>query len=131
MDNIVCFYIDETPTMPGYYVIRTNHEAFHLGPTVGSYNIIQARLFNISYADYLRLCRDDFGATLIGKNTYYPVPYFKNKLAAEAICKTLNSRANFVLWNREHPDYEEHKSYVENWYEDARRRLDAHNARLS
>lgn len=116
MAKIEYFFVEESMSMPGYYFIKANHELLHLERTLGSYNLLQARLFEISYADYLRLCRDSFGAKIIGKNTYYPVAYFKDKLMVNGVKDLLNARAAFVIWNREHPDYTEHEKFVEDWH---------------
>jgi len=112
MANVKVFYPDDTPTMPDHYIIRVNHDKFHLGPTVGSYNLIMARLMGVSYPDFLRLCRDEYGATIIGKNTYYPVAYFAKRGGVDRLCEELNARANMVLFEMEHPDYPEHREYV-------------------
>lgn len=106
------FYLDETPVMPGYYFIRVDHTKFGIGPTVGSYNLLQARLLNISYANYLRLCRDEFGAIISGKNTYYPVAYFGDKLLAHQLMRLLNARAAYVILVRDTPDHEFHKQEI-------------------
>ena len=107
------FYIDDTPSMPGFYIIKINHSEFNLGPTVGSYNLIMGRILNISYANFLRLCRDNFNARIVGKNSYYPVAYFPSALDAKPICDLLNSIANIIIWNNEHPDYEQHKKEID------------------
>lgn len=109
-----CFVVEESPYQPGKYIIYPKHENFYLKSTSGSYNVIYARLFNLSYAQYLRMCRDLFEAEIIGKNTLYPVAYFSKRLAATTICKLLNARANYVLWEREYgAEYEMKKKVVE------------------
>lgn len=79
------------------YIISINHNNFRLGPTKGSYNIIMARLFNMSYATFLRMCRDVYGAELIGKKSMYPVPYFTESAKAMEVARLLNKRAEYVL----------------------------------
>ena len=115
MNKVEVFYFEESPTMPQHYVIKINHDKFKLKRTPGSYNLIMSRLLNISYANFLRMCRDSFGATIVGKNTYYPVAYFDSPIAAGAVCDLLNAHANIVLWNEEHPDFQEHKESLENF----------------
>lgn len=112
MKKVKCFYRDESAMYPGKYVIRPYHEAFHLDSTAGSFNVICARLFGISYADYLRMCRDHFGAEIIGKGSTYPIAYFKLSQGLQDLIDQLNARANFVLWEREHPDFEDHAEHV-------------------
>lgn len=111
--NKACFCVDESPVQVGKYMIVPKHENFFLGETSGSYNVICARLFELSYAQYLRMCRDVLGAEIIGRNSYYPVAYFSDKIMADRLCKLLNARANYVLWMREHKDdFEEKEKYV-------------------
>ena len=106
------FYRDESATQPGKYMIRANLDKFHLLSTEGSYNIIGARLMGLTYAQYLRMCRDIYGAELIGKGSLYPYPVFKFSKGLEELIEQLNARANLVLWEREHPDFEEHAALV-------------------
>lgn len=112
MKKIKVFYRDESAMYPGKYMIRADLEKFHLDYTNGSFNVIQARLFGISYTQYMRMCRDCFGAEIIGKGSSYPVAYFKRSKQLDDLIEGLNARANLVLWEREHPDFEEHAEYV-------------------
>ena len=115
MKKVKCFEREESASYPGKYIIRPIHDNFHLDYTDGSFNIICARLMGLSYADYLRMCRDCFGAEIIGKGSLYPVPYFKFSKELVDLVASLNARANFVLWEREHPDFEEHAAYVKEY----------------
>ena len=112
MKKVKCFIKDESASYPGKYIIRPVHENFHLDSTEGSFGVICARLLGLSYANYLRMCRDCFGAEVMGKNSMYPVAYFKRSKELDAVIDNLNARANMVLWEREHPDYDEHAAYV-------------------
>jgi hypothetical protein len=42
----------------------------------------------------------------------YPVAYFKRSKELDALIEFLNVQASAVLWEREHPDFEEHAAYV-------------------
>ena len=106
------FYREESASHPGKYVIRADHEKFHLDHTDGSFNVIAARLMGLTYPNYLRMCRDCFGAEIVGKGSMYPVAYFKLSQGLMNLIDNLNARANLVLWEREHPDFEEHAAYV-------------------
>ena len=112
MKKIKVFYRDECPNQPGKYMIRADLDKFHLEHTEGSFNIIGARLMGLTYAQYLRMCRDEFGAEIIGKGSYYPYPIFKLSQGLNDLIDQLNARANLVLWEREHPDFEEHAQFV-------------------
>ena len=112
MKKIKIFYREESPYYPGRYRIAINHDLFHCESTTGSFNILPARLCGLMYSDYLRMCRDCFGAEIIGKGSNYPVAYFKLSKELNDLIEQLNARANLVLWEREHPDFEEHAQYV-------------------
>lgn len=113
MKRIKCFERGESGSFPGKYVIRPKHDNFYLGFTQGSYNLICARLMGLTYADYLRMCRDYYGAEIIGKGSKYPVAYFTRSDKMDSLIEQLNARANLVLWEREHPDFEEHEKVLE------------------
>ena len=112
MKRVKCFMRDESASQPGKYIIRPIHENFFLESTEGSFNIIGARLMGLTYANYLRMCRDVYGAEIIGKGQRYPVAYFNLSQGLADLIEELNARANLVLWEREHPDFEEHAAYV-------------------
>lgn len=112
MKKIKVFSREESVSYPGKYIIRVDLDKFHLDYTEGSYNVICARLMGLTYAQYLRMCRDCFGAEIIGKGSVYPVAYFKLSEKLKDLIEGLNARANLVLWEREHPDFEDHAAYV-------------------
>lgn len=112
MKKVICFEKVESPYVSGKWVIQPKHEKFHLETNSGSFNVICARLFGLSYAQYLRMCRDIFGAEIYGKNHLYPVAYFNRSKELDALVDQLNMRATFVLWERDHKDYLEHAGYV-------------------
>lgn len=112
MKKVKVFYRDESASYPGKYMIRADLDKFYLNYTEGSYNIIGARLMGLTYAQYLRMCRDIYGAEVVGKGETYPFPIFKLSEKLEDLIAQLNIRANLVLWEREHPDFEEHAQYV-------------------
>ena len=91
------FYLDESPYYPGKYAIRLVHEKFNLTTFRGSCNCIPAKIMMLSYANYLRFCRDNYGAELYGKNKKYPIALFNDKSKAEKLVKELNRRAAAVV----------------------------------
>lgn len=109
------FSLDMTPDETGL-VLRVDHSKFHCTYTEGSYTVLPARLLGISYADFLRLCRDEFDAEIFGRGTLYPVPYFRYTEKSKALVTLLNSIARQVLFARENPDYFEHKAAVDEFY---------------
>lgn len=112
MNKVVCFTTEEVPHNPGKYIICPVHANFHLEHTTGSFHVIAARVMNLSYAQYLRFCRDICKAEIVGKGTKYPIPYFKRGEMLNMLVRTLNTRANVILWERENPEWEEHAAEV-------------------
>lgn len=112
MKRIKCFIRDESASQPGKYIIRPIHENFYLDSTEGSFNVICARVMGLTYAQYLRMCRDVYDAEIIGKGSKYPVAYFNYTEKLNSLIEQLNARANLILWERDHPNFEEHEAYV-------------------
>ena len=113
MKKIEYFTLEESPYRPGKYTIRLNFDNFPSQlSTRGSFNILPARLLNLSYAQYLRFCRDIVGGEIVGKKTVYPIAYFDKTMTTNAFVRLLNSRMNLVIWEREHPNWREHQEYL-------------------
>lgn len=81
------FRIEDTPD--NKYMVKIHFDAYSVR-TEGSYNVIAAHLLGIKYSDYLRLCRDEFGATLSGKNSMYVVAKFKQREDCRKLVDFLN-----------------------------------------
>lgn len=96
------FYVDDVPGRDNTWMVRLHHDKFFCTYTTGSYNILAARLLGLRYAWYLRMCRDELGASIEGKHSGYPVAYFHDKLLAEKLVDLLNARATQVIWDRTH-----------------------------
>lgn len=108
------FTLMETPHQPGKYIIAINFDLLPPMRTEGSYAVLFARLMNLSFPQYLRFCRDEFEAEVIGKHSTYPTVYFKKTAKTSALIRLLNSRMNYVVWEREHPDWKAHQDYLTN-----------------
>lgn len=52
--------------------------------------ILPARLFGLSYIDYLRLCRDRLYADIRLNENQFPIPYFNQPEVLREFVKTLN-----------------------------------------
>ena len=92
------FYLDESPIFKERYVLRRNFELFKNihNSTQGSYGVWPARLLKLSYADYLRYCRDRLGADLIGKRSRYVTPYFLDNEETRKFVEFLNRTMEYV-----------------------------------
>lgn len=126
----IYFELEESVYHPGKYLISIkDYEGFHCYGTTGSYNVLFARLMNMSYAQFLRFCRDILGAELCGRDSIYIIPLFP-KMTGEVreFIKLLNNLANAVIWEREHPEWEEHQQEIFNHdvkvYDIVKERLD-------
>lgn len=75
----------------------TNEEWMeNVGMVFGSFNVFLARLMDLSFPDFLRMCRDKYGATLVGKEGYsYPIWDDKSKYGELLI--ELNSRLSKII----------------------------------
>lgn len=92
--------------MTNYFFVDNHQDVFYIKYRtldglpftcpIGSYNVLKSRLFNETYPDYLRLARNNYGATLRGK-VGYMIEIFMDKAKAEKLCKELNRRLNKVL----------------------------------
>ena len=89
------FWLDETPN--GKYIIRPVYEKFPIHYFRGSYAVMPSRFLGLSYANYLRLCRDAGGAEIVGKNHKYAVAYFNNDTKAQEFVKRLNQYTAYLL----------------------------------
>ena len=69
----------------------------------GSGHVLQARLLGISYAEYLRFCYHiaDGAVTIRGKNSLYPVAYWKKSEHLYLMVKLLNNKMELALANVE------------------------------
>lgn len=87
------FVIEESPN--GYFMIYNKYESDHFIKIKGSATVIEARLFNLPFADYCRMCRDIYGAKLYGKAPYFIIA-FDTKDEAKELLKDLNRRWRVV-----------------------------------
>lgn len=112
MKKIKYFKLEEMPTQPGKYMITIDYSQAPELYTKGSFNILPARLMGLSYANYLRFCRDLFDAEIIGKRNLYPIAVFQKNEGSLALLQLLNNRMSLVLWERDHPEWRKHEEYI-------------------
>lgn len=112
INRVKVFELEESSYQPNKYILRFHPELFHCDSTTGSFALMASRLLNISYPNYCRFCRDVLGAEVVGKNNRYPTVYFSKNQEVLMFVRLLNSRANMVLWERQHPDWREHQEFL-------------------
>lgn len=94
---------EETPYYPEHTILRLNREVYDLigGGVTGSFNVLFARVLGLSYVDFLRFVRDNYGATLHGKKSTYISFSFDNKENARKFQFLMNDRWNEICHVRE------------------------------
>jgi hypothetical protein len=93
----ICFSLEESATRPGKYILVPNWDALHIEQTEGSGAVMGARLMGLTFAQYLRFCRDICHAEVVGKGRLYPKVYFDKNEETVSFVKLLNGRATLVL----------------------------------
>ena len=92
------FTIIESARKKNHYMICGTQKLFdYIGVCKGSYQVIQARVMGLSYADYLRYLRDFHGAILMDTHKWYPAAYFKNKEDTYKILHLLNTLTREII----------------------------------
>ena len=100
------FYIDDSPIYKEKFLIRLEHEnlkKFFPTGTNGSYNVFIARVAGLSYANFLRYCRDVLKGEIIGKNHKYPVVFFDRSNDLTQFVKMLNKNMEYLEYLYDHP----------------------------
>lgn len=90
------FFLNKSLYHSGKIIICIHPELLPKHTMRGSYAVFESRLMMLTYPQYLRLCRDVYGAELYGKNSF-PVPYFSDEKKAQLLVDELNKRINELL----------------------------------
>ena len=89
-----------SPYHNNMYIIHYNQIFYDkIGAINTSYHIFQSRIFGLTYANYLKMLRDNYNAIIIGKGHRYPVAYFKNIEDINKIIYELNKRFTTLFEN--------------------------------
>ena len=113
MEKKQYFIIEESPYNPGKYKLSLNHDVFGKMYTKGSFGLLPARILNLSYIQYCRMCRDIFGAELKGKNKKYISILFPNQHRPRRLLKILNAQMNLIEYKKAHPLNEEQQKKLD------------------
>lgn len=71
---------------------------FDISKITGSWAVFEARIMGLSYANYLRMCRDIYGAEITGKGHLYPVAYFDGETSKlKELINLLNKNVEKVI----------------------------------
>lgn len=94
------FRVIDAPYDNGHYIISGTDSYYNYFKwTDGSYNVYHARIMGLTYASYLRMARDVYGAGLRGKGHKYPTAYFNSRAEAEKLAKVLDERLSYLIKN--------------------------------
>lgn len=101
--NMNYFSLEES-FIKNKFLLRVNCDNFPIRTSIkGSFNILPARLLGLTFANYIRFCRDVLGAEVFGKNSYYPTIYFPFTKEVNQFIKLLNTLAKNAIFENEHP----------------------------
>ena len=91
------YFVAEQAMSNNKYMIKVNVPNLPIEYCKGSLNLLAARVMNLSYPSYLRMCRDLYGAEIYGKNHIYCVAYFNTYEDTVPLVNELNSRVDYIL----------------------------------
>ena len=92
--NIDAFYLDAHPTVKDRYIITNNFDQIPIPTLKVSYHVLEARLLNMDYEEYLVFCKECLGAEVLRQEgARYAATYFKDTIDVRKTLKLLN--ANF------------------------------------
>ena len=69
----------------------------------GSLNVLGARLMNLNFADYCRMCRDVLRADVSGKEGY-PLIYFNKNEETTQFLRILDKRIKYAINYQQNPE---------------------------
>ena len=82
------FYVDQSP-ISEKFMVRFNDEVYAYFKNRYYCGYYPARVLGMNFADYCRFCRDEFGGTIYGKESY-PYIQYDEKANAQKVCDLLN-----------------------------------------
>lgn len=98
MKNKKYFKVEDTPYHKGKFVVQSLKPFYdYVGFTDSSYNVYQARAFGLTYGSYLKMARDLYNGTIIGKGHKYPMVIFDNEEDVKRLVDELNIRFNYLV----------------------------------
>lgn len=95
--NMTYTYIEESPYQPGKWLIYFKNCFMPEDKIIGCLHVFGARLFGLTYANYLRYLRDKCGAEIQGKNSRYPTPYFLSERECQKVADELDRRIKLIV----------------------------------
>lgn len=90
-------YIDKNPYDETTFLLFFENNIEPFKPCSCCRHVLGARLLGLSYATYLRYCRDVYGAEIRGKGEKYPIPLFKSETKAKQLAELLDKRISELV----------------------------------
>lgn len=90
-------YFEVFETFDNKFMVSPNLDKLLVNCSRGSYRTLAARVMGLSYANYLRMCRDLYNGEISGKGSLYPIVKFANKSDVTKLISILNSRTSEIL----------------------------------
>lgn len=87
------FFLDECPWELDTYIISNNFDQIEMPMIHTSYQLLQARLVNMTYKEYLDFCKYSLGAKVMKQpKQKWASVYFKKTSDVEKFIKILNDK---------------------------------------
>lgn len=101
MSTKLPFYIEDSGSYKNHKKINIDKSVYDYigGGITGSFNILFARIWGLSYPDFLRYVRDKYNATLHGKNRGYITFSFDSYAKAQVFQLDTCIRWEIILSN--------------------------------
>lgn len=98
---MIYFNIDEIPgSIPKQYGVWLKETAAkQFTPMTGSFSVLYARIVGLPYPEFLRMVRDNYGASVSGVNHLYPKITFSDKANAIELANLLDQRLLTIFKN--------------------------------
>lgn len=87
------FFLDEIPWQPDRYIISNHFDEIETPMIHTSYQLLQARLVNMTYKEYMEFCRDSLGAEVMKQpNQRWAAIHFKDTPDVRKFVGILNTK---------------------------------------
>jgi hypothetical protein len=94
------FYLEKVKNAPGRVRIRCRNELMNVD-TGAWLEVLPARLLGLQYDEYLIFCKQNFNASIIGRQSLYPYPTFYRDEILRKFVKLLNFRLEYIMMAKE------------------------------
>lgn len=87
------FFLDQIPWSEDEYIISNHFDEIEMPMIKTSYQLLQARLVDMTYKEYIDFCRDSLGAKVMKKpNQKWTSIYFEDTAKVRKFIEILNKK---------------------------------------